>query len=441
MLSQLHHGYFESGAVVSQSEYARNLINGNGLKINKEYVRRVKEMQSEKSELVDYQSVPGPDEENLTGRLIQDTPGYAFLLAATWKIFGEQRYIYVQVIQVLIDTFMIFLVFRIGSEFFNRQIGFLAGSFYALYLPQVRLAVAASRDTWATFAVIICLYLLSRMIKNPDHSRRWIYYALVGLAIGLSTWLRPTVAFVPIFIGIAIFFRDGIKECLAAIMVSMFVVCITFWLPFIMMNYRDFGRPFIGPFGQGLWAGMGIAGENKYGFTLSDRKAAEWAKNQGCDYEYGTPEFDDFLKKYAVNVIKRDPLFYLGTIARRLPSVILLRNDYGLPNVNYSDFRKETGGTLKKFIRKYPFQFFYKSFRGVGEGLLAIIALIGFWISREKWRQNLLLAIFPIYFIIVHVPIHVESRYILPGAFSYLIFAAVLVYAVYEKTKLRKSSS
>ena len=440
MLSQLHHASFESGRMISQAEMARNLINGNGLKRNAAFMREVSTRQkdgTEEERLVDLEDVPLPKEERWISRVSTDTPGYAFLLAGSWKLFGKKRYIYVQVIQVLIDTFMIFLIFQIGNNFFNWQIGFLASCFYALYLPQARFAVAANRDTWATFAVIISLYLLSRMIKN-NHSKRWIYYILVGLVIGLFAWLRPTLTFIPIFIGGALFFKDGIKECLLAVVASMFVVFITFLLPFMMINYRDFGRPFVGCFGQALWEGMGHVGENKYGFVLDDGKAYEWAKNHGCEYEYGTPEYDDFLKKSAIKVIKQDPLFYWGTVIRRFPKAIFLTNQYGFPEMGYGEFKRRTGGGLKEFLLKHPFQFFYKAFRRVAEGLLAIIALIGFWISRKNWRQNLLLAVFPLYFIAVHVPLHVESRFILPGTPPYLIFAAVVVYAVYKKTKVGK---
>ena len=356
MLSQLHHAYFASGRVISQAEMARNLINGNGLKRNAAFMGEVSTRQkygTEEERLVDLEDVPLPKEERWVGRSSSDTPGYAFLLAGSWKLFGKKRYIYVQVIQVLIDTFMIFLIFQIGNNFFNWQIGLLAGCFYALYLPQARLAVAANRDTWATFAVIISLYLLSRMIKNPNRSKRWIYYILVGLVIGLFTWVRPTLAFIPIFIGIALFFKDGIKECLIAVVASMLVVFITFWLPFMITNYRDFGRPFVGPLGQGLWEGMGNVGENKYGFVLDDGKAYEWAKNQGCEYEYGTPEYDDFLKEYAIKVIKQDPLFYLSTVVRRFPKTIFLANSYGFPEMGYGEFKKRTGGgyhQLKKIL-------------------------------------------------------------------------------------------
>ena len=59
----------------------------------------------------------------------QQLPGYPFLLAITYKIFGQANDVFLQIIQVILSSLSVFLIFSIAKRIFNQRVAFLSSLF------------------------------------------------------------------------------------------------------------------------------------------------------------------------------------------------------------------------------------------------------------------------------------------------------------------------
>ncbi|MBI4744682.1 MAG: glycosyltransferase family 39 protein [Actinobacteria bacterium] len=436
LLFYTHHDYWGSGGMVlPQGEMARNIVNGKWFVFNKAQMKIMGDAQNKQLRLIDVSDFKKPTVERYTP-FINDMPGSAALLALTWKIFGQQKYIYLQIIQGIMDALMVFLIFWIGREIFNEKIGLISAFLFALFLPEARLSVSALRDVWASFAAFGSVGLLIKYYKEKNI----IYVILIGLIIGFSVYIRPNILFLPLFLALALIFNVGLKKSISFLVITQ-ILAVLILTPWIIRNYRIYHRliPTRVGFWQTIWEGFGEF-PNKFGAVLNDETTYLNIRKEGYKVEYGTPEYDDVIKPKVINVIKNYPFWFTGVILRRIPkATVFSHNDWGFDKDDYSyaRFRKKTGGNLFDYFKEYPFLFFYKGSIRVIEGLIPIIALAGFWIEREKWRKNLLIAIIPVYFIAAYIPLHVEPRYILPGTISYLFFISITINYAYERFYLR----
>ena len=75
-----------------------------------------------------------------TGNRFWNRPDPPFCCAGIWSITGNQRFIYLQALQLLIDSVMVLLVYWLSLKLFDRtSAALLTSGLYAIYLPSRRL--------------------------------------------------------------------------------------------------------------------------------------------------------------------------------------------------------------------------------------------------------------------------------------------------------------
>lgn len=455
--------YYYAGMTISFGEVARNLVEGRGFVSGGEYARRVWKLQEEKRMLVDFQDVPAPKDDSFAP-FYALPPGPSVLLAGTYWAFGEYRYIYLRVIQALIDSFGCLLMFLIGRELFNRRIGLIAAFLYALYLPIASLSTLVLHDALVPFIALLSLYFFIRAVRRGSIK----LYILSALFVGIGGYFQPTILLLPLMFGVALFIYNlrklNLREQVAnmvkitAIMMAVVVLVIS---PWIARNYRITGAVMImrSSLWQGIWEGFGEF-ENPVGAVFSDEITyAQVREEVGYDIKYGTPEYDAVLKEKSLRAIKEHPGWWLSILARRVPRALVYFSDIG---IGYYP-RDEVGnivlnesvvletlpwlrealksGIFWEFVKSRIYATFYSGLVLPGLVLLfsfvpVLLSLAGIWLMRRKWRMLVLVATIPIYFSAVHMLVFVsQSKSLLPGSLAYIIFSATALYWMYSAIK------
>ena len=436
LLIRHHDIYYLSG--LTQGLLARNILEGRGLVVGEKEGKLLGELQNKRRKLVDISEIPVFENDRYFPQ-IYDMPGHGILLAGIWKITQDYRYIYIQILQIIIDTLMIFLIFLICKRLFNEKIASLASFLYAIYFPQAFLSVHPLRDCWVMFVAIAVVYLIICYHKKPS-----IVNALsVGLLTGLGTYMRPNLIFIALLISIFSIFYLGKRNSLKLILVASLVIA-AIVSPWWIRNWRIYHRfiPLSANFGHVMWAGLGVI-PNKYGFVHSDEAAANYVRNAGYKFRYGTPEFGQVLLERALEVIKRDPIFYIKVLIHRVPVALFPAPEWGIEPRNFAFQTKWSFTSWQKSERKgiityakaYPLIFTYKLIRRVIIGILFFLALGGIMVKRKEYSKVLLLISVPFYFVFVHLFTNVDPRYVLPGTWVYLVFSAVFIENLWQRWK------
>lgn len=97
----------------------------------------------------------------------------------------------------LLGVVTVYLVYRIGKDFFGTTAGLIASSLYAVSV----LVVQYSRSSWnpnaVPFFTILLMYFLYKAVKE----RNWKWYLLVGILFGILMQLHYIIVFLGIIIG------------------------------------------------------------------------------------------------------------------------------------------------------------------------------------------------------------------------------------------------
>lgn len=126
------------------------------------------------------------------GNPFYQAPGYAYFLAAVYRIFGVHNYLSVGIIQILLDLLAAFLIFLLGKRLWNDWTGLIACALYAFYRPFIYYSATLLSDSFILFTNVLCLFLVYWTLECPERKNRWM---LAGLGLGLAAITKPTVLF------------------------------------------------------------------------------------------------------------------------------------------------------------------------------------------------------------------------------------------------------
>ena len=262
-------------------------------------------------------------------------PGAGILLAGTYYIFGEHRYIYLQVIQVIVDSLGVFLIFWIAKQYFNRRIALLSALLYAVFIPSARLAIVGGIcDAWMPILLLTALYCFLRAINTSK--KPWFWFAMAGTTIGVATYFRPTVLLLPFAWAFLLLItkKMGLAQ-VGKTLITVLVPVIMLLLPWWIRNYVAFER-FI-PTQSGLWMawwqGFGEF-ENPFGVVTNDALTYQQYQNEGGTLAYFSFEYaDDHFRPKVIRAIINEPIWYLSIIAYRLLKIPVQFYDCGKPGI------------------------------------------------------------------------------------------------------------
>jgi len=268
-------------------------------------------------------------------------PIYPYFLAAIYKIFGENRFLVIEMIHAILGACTCVIIYFVTLKIYDNATATLAGIILALYPIHAYLTQEISSAIFFTFFISILLLTLL------DLSDSWKYWKAIvcGLIIGLTALLNPAIlAFVP-FALLWLFINLQTSKVIKRVykLGMIVIVAVITVAPWTIRNYIVLGKfiPIKSQFGINLWRG-----NNEYatGITLvpiEDNKAVEVDSLLLSDDEIGFLESLNEVERYK----------FLGNQAKKF----MINNP-----------KKTTLLTLQKFryFWFFPIKFSQLSFRG-----------------------------------------------------------------------------
>jgi 4-amino-4-deoxy-L-arabinose transferase-like glycosyltransferase len=322
------------------------------------------------------------------------------VLAAFWWLTNDQDYSYAQLLQILLDSAMVLLVYLASLRLFGRtRAALVAAGLYAIFLPLAALTNIVHLDTWATYFTITIFWLF---VEARETTRRRPWLLALGIATGIGVYFRPFLLVLPLALMVALAIGSGWRRAWPLGVVPL-VIATGFMTPWTVRNYDVFHRfiPMRIGAGQNLWEGLGEL-PNNFGAVLDDAATSRQVRHEQPNLQYGTPAYDDYLLTKAKRAIEHHPGFYAKVVARRIAlSTVFLRNRNWI-------------GRRELWVEGVA--------ANVAEPLLFVLAVATAALTwRKYWQRHLLLLAVPLAVIAPYVVLHFEPRYVLPASFVYMI--------------------
>ena len=262
-----------------------------------------------------------PDETILT-----HPPGYPILIAIVYKISGNSDRA-LRFVQITCDAVAAVLVFLIAARLVPRGAALLAALLVAI-APQLAFrSLVILPDSLTALPLLAAMFLIMKAVE--DQSVRNMI--LAGGLIGVACWLRADSLLLPLFLcaTLILLFPRGERRRHALALIAGAVIVIA---PMTIRNALVF-RSFVPiSLGTGVTLCQGIADydvEQRFGLSPTDdgtcAQEAEWA---------GRPEYAAALYRpdgierersrtvRALSVIRSDPAWFVGTIVRRIVTML-----------------------------------------------------------------------------------------------------------------------
>jgi 4-amino-4-deoxy-L-arabinose transferase-like glycosyltransferase len=337
---------------------------------------------------------------NGRGLIVEDdlkayrTPVPSLYFAAIYSVFGVSIRA-VQIANVLLGVFTVWLTYDLVRRSFGDLSAFLAASFVSLYPLLLLYTGHMLSETLVIMLIALTLWLVW-VLRN--HAVMW--FTPVGIVLGLATLTRETVLLIAALVAVWSFAvrrsEPWLRRCLPGLVILAFLVLTI--APWAIRNYVLLGRfvPLTCRSGLNLW----IANNPQADGTA---KGEYYALSKIPEVD-ALPEVERDLtyQKYALQFIADHPGQFLRLMLRRLP---------------------------------YFWHFGYH-----GEGLAEIaflaiylpmlaLATMGVWAG---WRSNrdatLLLLVVPVSLTAVHMVFLPVGRYRLPAELIICMLAGIGAY-------------
>ncbi len=402
-------------------EFAHNIDHGHGTVINDATFNSTWNLEAQRHRLIDPAEIDyAATETHPHWQQYSVEPiGPPLLLAGMWKLTGDERYIYGDALQILIDSLVALLVYRIALLLFaRRRAALIAAALYAVFPPIAQQASFLNNDIWAIDFSIAILAAHLQMMRSPN---RWRWLVLYGALAGVGAYFRPNLLLFPAGLALAsVPWAGWRKPARSAAIATATAVAVT--TPWIIRNYSVFHTFVAMRSGLGVTLLVGF-GELPNNFIIANEDVIrEETHRERPDLVYSTPPYDAFLLKRAKRLIEQHPLFYAKLVAHRTVVSTVGEYEYawmyrgGESPLRY---RARTGGGIFSYAINRPLYFLQAALQPA-VFLLAMLVLALTWRGRK--REHTLLIAFVLTTLIPYWIIHYETRFVLPTSLAYIIW-------------------
>jgi 4-amino-4-deoxy-L-arabinose transferase-like glycosyltransferase len=350
--------------------------------------------------------------------LLGHPPGYPFVLALVYELFGESDAA-TQILQIICDSLAAALVLLIALELLPFGAAVVAGALAALAPQFCWNCVLLLPDTLAVLPVLLAFLLLLR--ANKGHA---LLKALAaGALVGASCWLRANALLLAPFVAVAavpFLFARGERMRASLALVAGALVAMT---PLTVRNVAVFGHfiPVSLGAGQTLVEGVGdYDPEQKFGLPDTDVELQRQEAEAHGRPEYASSLFspdgierDRERTRRALSVMRAHPFWFAGVMARRAASMLRLER---VPLASGAPGSEGCTRPLRLLVRAAQRLFVTAVFLP-----LYLLGLLLLAHARRTRSLAALLAV-PLYYLCVQSALHTEYRYVL--AIHYFLFIA-----------------
>lgn len=361
--------------------------------------------------------VGGFASETFAGPLSYDAPEvgmgpvYPVFLAAVYRTLGRSA-TSVAIVQALAGAATAVLAALIGS-WFSRRVAIIAGVLTALCPALIAYTGVVLTETLLALLLVLLVYLIAAVRRRPSMASA----AIAGLALGVTTLLRPECVLLAPPALIAAWWPGGSRRAVAALAIALVAgSTIGVWT---LRNYRVFHRPILvtAVGGEALW--ISTTGWDQWPTNDPELQALV----AGLDYV----EQNHVLGRVAIENIRRDPWQYAAYCLRRIPAFWI---------TSHSTYIRGLSSTYRTYFDRGAYVRLGAKLMLLAISLASIaLAVAGVriaWRGGRRWETLIVLT--PVVTIaVVHVFLYASPRYQVPILPLLLVFAAVSVDQMLER--------
>jgi hypothetical protein len=371
--------------------------------------------------------------------LIQHPPAYPIWVALIYWTNGERSPVPVQRVQLLLDSLLVLLLVGVAVTAFGWRVGLIAGAAASLS-PLLAIAGATpGADAPASWLVLAGVWALLLAFKRQST----VYAIAAGGLLGLACWIRvnPLFLFLPWMIALWCCVAASWQRrfCLSVAVALSTLLVIS---PVIIRNLVIF-YPQIAPtglnIGLNLWEGIGEtnrgpefdAPSDDVGVIAAERREMGLSADAplGLNYPDGIRRDRERGRK-ALAVIKANPIWYTGTIAKRVWGHLKFAGAPA-PHVGTTGINVTSKRCLPPDRQHGPVAILVNvlgAIQSVLRYLALPLMLLGIAMAlRRQWRITCLLLATVLYYLLTVGVGHSEIRYGLPMQELLFVFAAVTI--------------
>ncbi len=201
-------------------------------------------------------------------------PLYPFFLAAVRAAFGNSIVV-VQLIQILLSTISIYLVYRLGRALVDEKVALLAALLFAIH-PEI-IALTSFLYTETLFIFLALLALLAVILALQKQSVR--AYVLAGFALALVNLCRGTLMYWPFFlIGFLWISGRPQRALLSPLRLALMIAVMALGMsPWAYRNYKQFHAfiPVATGLGDVFWTGNYLPFDGEFRYEETQKKILE----------------------------------------------------------------------------------------------------------------------------------------------------------------------
>ncbi|HTR97177.1 MAG TPA: glycosyltransferase family 39 protein [Candidatus Acidoferrales bacterium] len=359
-------------------------------------------------------------------------PGYALLLLLFYRTLGPPASVWARALQVLLDAGACALVVSIGRRFGGLRTGLLAGYVSALFLPLAYQVTSRVPDGIAPPLVV----LLSWLFLVGLERRTVLMWSLAGVVSATLVLMRPDWALLPVcLLGGAALLGVGRRRLVTGGLAWLLVAAVLV-LPWALHNRRAIHEfnPGSTATGMMLLQGVGMF-PNPYGVRSEDGWYDEEARRAGMESSEDPRASRMFTRRF-LEIVRRDPALFLRQSLERLALGLVPPYHWGMVNSAYEAHsyyvyrRTESGGPFAIALR-HPLELlgaYWDRLLFVPVSLLLLLASIACLVHPRANRRRALVLLSPfLYVLVVHLPMFLTVRFLVPGVFVQWIALGVLL--------------
>lgn len=344
------------------------------------------------------------------------SPFYSYFLTLAIALFND-AILFTRLLQIIISTGTIYLVFLIGKNLHSEKTGLFAAVITAIYPLFIFYSSSLLLETLQVFIVTILVYLIIKDQNQPD-GKHWFW---VGIVLGLAAILRANILlFFPVlivwlfirfrknnyslnsFYKVIFFFTIGAAIPVVPITLQNYLAEKDFVLitsnggiNFYLGNHAAATGIYKTPENYDLFfdlSGKNFA-ERKLNKTLTSSEASSYWLSRGLDFAVSQPWS-------AAKLTAKKVLLFLGEDENPQSAIMDM------------DFFRKNYSTLLKF----PLPGFY---------VVMILSIFGIFLHRERNHNYKIMVLLLITYIISIVLFFVVGRFRLAVTPVIIIFSAI----------------
>jgi len=273
-------------------------------------------------------------------------------------VFGQTSYLALQITQLLIDSFLVFIVAVIGNRLGGSKAALVAGLAYAVFVPQIWISTMPEYNTWLTFTYVLLTWLMFVFIESFQRKEyRRVLLVALGIAVTgfIGSQMRSIAILAPLGLAGWYWFWNCLQnrtlwvstfDCKAIGVLLIVGTCTIVGSSAVNITVRGDASPVRSTFGHSFWAGIGQF-DNPFGVQDSDGAITEfYTRETGIESPSdGAVEYNTWLIKRGIVFVKDEPFLYLSMLARRALMILI-------PNMPFTIVADMPAYSLQKIEKK-----------------------------------------------------------------------------------------